>query len=63
MVKGVISLKLMIIISSVMGAVGFIIWGFGLLKYGASSAAAWAGGVIVAFISFLLIFISRWLKW
>lgn len=62
MPKGNVSLKITIFIASIFGAVGFLIWSISLTRAGTSSIWTWAGGIIVAFISFVITFLSRWLK-
>jgi len=44
---------------SIVGAIGFILWGIGLSTIGTSSLR-WLGASIVALVSFLVAFLSRW---
>ena len=49
------------IVIAVVGSIGFIFWGIGLSTIG-TSTLRWLGGSIVAFVAFLVAFLSRWFK-
>ena len=52
---------LLALIVVIFGALGFIIWGLGLSTLG-NPTLQWVGASIVALISFLVAFLSRWLS-
>jgi len=49
------------IIIIVFGAIGFTLWGIGISSIG-NLTLQWIGGSIVAFIGFLVVFLTRWLR-
>ncbi len=42
----------------VVGSLGFLLWGMGISTH--SEFLSWAGASIVAFVGFLVPFLSRW---
>ncbi len=52
---------LLALIVVIFGALGFIIWGLGLSTLG-NPTLQWVGASIVALVSFLVAFLSRWLS-
>jgi len=52
---------LLALIVVIFGALGFIVWGMGLSTIG-NPTLQWVGASIVALVSFLVAFLSRWLS-
>ena len=52
---------LLALIVVIFGALGFIVWGMGLSTIG-NPTLQWVGASIVALVSLLVAFLSRWLS-
>jgi len=62
MAKGIVRTNdLLAIIVIIFGASGIVLWGIGISSLG-NPLLRWMGGVIIAFIGFIVALLSWWLK-